>query len=113
MPSKPFIQEAAALFAIRWNDDLSSVSDLVDMAIQSGHAAPLVIADLITDHVSPPGRRGSGPWCGGRSVGAEMAKAFATTAARRLWLGVPDDRRTRPRPAGRTSLSESDLFGIG
>ncbi|MGO7347830.1 DUF1403 family protein [Rhizobium ruizarguesonis] len=48
MPSTPFVQELAAFFAIRWSDDLSSVSDLVDTAIQSAHAAPLAVVDLIS-----------------------------------------------------------------
>lgn len=48
MPGTAFVKELATLFAIRWDDDLTSVADIVDTAIQSGRAAPLVVADLIS-----------------------------------------------------------------
>ncbi|CCM79604.1 DUF1403 family protein [Rhizobium mesoamericanum] len=44
----PFVQELAALFAIRWDDSLASIPDMVDSTNQSGRAAPLAVADLIT-----------------------------------------------------------------
>lgn len=48
MPGTPFVKELATLFSIRWDDDLKSVADLIDTAIQSGRAAPLAVADLIS-----------------------------------------------------------------
>ncbi|TCL68439.1 uncharacterized protein DUF1403 [Rhizobium sp. BK251] len=48
MPGTPFVKELATLFSIRWDDDLASITDLIDTAIQSGRAAPLVVADLIS-----------------------------------------------------------------
>ena len=48
MPVTPFVKELATLFSIRWDKDLASVSDLIDTANQSGRAAPLVMADLIS-----------------------------------------------------------------
>lgn len=48
MPGTAFVKELATLFAIRWDDDLTSVVDIVDTAIQSGRAAPLAVADLIS-----------------------------------------------------------------
>ncbi|WP_244551828.1 DUF1403 family protein [Rhizobium tibeticum] len=44
----PFVRELAGLFALRWDEDLASIPDLVDSAIQSGRAAPFAVADLIT-----------------------------------------------------------------
>ncbi|RWX81586.1 DUF1403 family protein [Neorhizobium lilium] len=43
-----FVKEIADLFALRWDDGLASVPDLVDATIQSGRAAPFAVADLIT-----------------------------------------------------------------
>lgn len=48
MPGTPFVKELATLLSIRWDDDLASITDLVDTAIQSGRAAPLAAADLIS-----------------------------------------------------------------
>jgi hypothetical protein len=44
----PFVKELAGLFDIRWDDGLAVIPDLVDSAIQSGCAAPLALADLIS-----------------------------------------------------------------
>jgi len=44
----PFVKELCALLGIRWDDALASVPDLVDTATQSGRAAPLALADLIS-----------------------------------------------------------------
>lgn len=44
----PFVKEHCALLGIRWDDALASVPDLVDTATQSGRAAPLALADLIS-----------------------------------------------------------------
>jgi hypothetical protein len=44
----PFVKELCALLGIRWDNALASVPDLVDTAIQSGRAAPLALADLIS-----------------------------------------------------------------
>ena len=44
----PFLREQAELTALRWDDALAPVPDLVDCAIQSGRAAPFAVADLIT-----------------------------------------------------------------
>ncbi|TDK29836.1 DUF1403 family protein [Rhizobium deserti] len=43
-----FVKEVADLFGLRWDDGLASVPDLVDTATQSGRAAPLALADLIS-----------------------------------------------------------------
>ncbi len=43
----PFVKELADLLALRWDDGLAVVPDLVDTAIQSGRAAPFAVADLI------------------------------------------------------------------
>jgi hypothetical protein len=43
-----FVKEVADLFGLRWDDHLASVADLVDIATQSGRAAPLALADLIS-----------------------------------------------------------------
>lgn len=48
MPGTSFVEEVATLFSIRWDDNLASVTDLIDTAIQARRAAPLAIADLIT-----------------------------------------------------------------
>ncbi|MFK0333848.1 DUF1403 family protein [Rhizobium sp. NPDC090275] len=42
------VKELADHFALRWDDALAEVPDLVDTAIQSGQAAPFAVADLIT-----------------------------------------------------------------
>lgn len=47
-PSTSFVKQLATLFSIRWDDNLASVTDLIDTAIQSGRAAPLTLADLIS-----------------------------------------------------------------
>ncbi|MBY2988999.1 DUF1403 family protein [Rhizobium leguminosarum] len=44
----PFVKELVELLGIRWDNALASVPDLVDTAIQSGRAAPLALADLIS-----------------------------------------------------------------
>jgi hypothetical protein len=43
----------------------------------------------------------------------ELAETCAAAVARAFWLGFPNDRRARPRPAGRTGVSKSDLPGAG
>jgi hypothetical protein len=43
-----FVKEVADFFGLRWDDGLASVPDLVDTATQSGRAAPLALADLIS-----------------------------------------------------------------
>lgn len=48
IPGTAWVKELASLFSIRWDDDLASVTDLIDTAIQSGHAVPLVVADLLS-----------------------------------------------------------------
>jgi hypothetical protein len=42
------VKEVAELFALRWDDGLAAIADLVDTAIQSGRAAPLALADLVS-----------------------------------------------------------------
>jgi hypothetical protein len=42
-----FMEELADLFALRWDDALASVPDLIDVALKSGRAAPFAAADLI------------------------------------------------------------------
>lgn len=44
----PFVRELCALLGIGWDEALASVPDFVDTAIQSGRAAPLALADLIS-----------------------------------------------------------------
>ncbi|NKM57819.1 DUF1403 family protein [Rhizobium anhuiense] len=44
----PFVKELADLFALRRDDGLAAIPDLVDTAVQSGRAAPFAVADLIT-----------------------------------------------------------------
>lgn len=48
MPGTAFVREFVELLSIRWDTELSSIADLADVAIQSGRAAPLAIADLIS-----------------------------------------------------------------
>lgn len=48
MPGTSFVEEVATLFSIRWDDNLASVTDLIDTAVQARRAAPLAISDLIT-----------------------------------------------------------------
>jgi hypothetical protein len=43
-----FVKEVADLFGLGWDNGLASVADLVDTATQSGRAAPLALADLIS-----------------------------------------------------------------
>jgi hypothetical protein len=43
-----FVKELADLFGLRWDDDLATIPASVDSAIQSGRAAPVAVADLIT-----------------------------------------------------------------
>ncbi|MBC7285939.1 DUF1403 family protein [Hoeflea sp.] len=42
-----FVEELAGCFALRWDDALASVPDLIDAATQSGRAAPFAAADMI------------------------------------------------------------------
>jgi len=42
-----FVKELADLLAIGWDEDLATIPDLVDAALQSGRAAPFAAADLI------------------------------------------------------------------
>ncbi|AQS65431.1 MULTISPECIES: DUF1403 family protein [Rhizobium/Agrobacterium group] len=44
----PFVKELCALLGIGWEDALVSVPDFVDTAIQSGRAAPLAVAELVS-----------------------------------------------------------------
>lgn len=44
----PFVKELCALLGIGWDDALAPLPDLVDTAIQSGRAAPLALADLVS-----------------------------------------------------------------
>lgn len=44
----PFVKELCVLLGVRWDDALASAPDLVDTAIQSGRAAPLALANLIS-----------------------------------------------------------------
>ncbi|MGV1822678.1 DUF1403 family protein [Agrobacterium sp. CG160-95] len=53
MPGTPFVKELTTLCSIRWDDDLASVPDLIDTAVQSGRAAPLVLAELISAIATP------------------------------------------------------------
>lgn len=48
-----FVKELAALLGIRWDDGLTSIPDLVGTAIQSGRAAPLALADLVSAITTP------------------------------------------------------------
>ncbi len=48
MPGTAFVRELAELLSIRWDTELPSIADLADVAIQSGRAAPIAIADLIS-----------------------------------------------------------------
>ncbi|MGF9566823.1 DUF1403 family protein [Neorhizobium sp. BT27B] len=48
MPGTAFVSELVELLSIRWDMKLSSIVDLTDAATQSGRAAPLAIADLIS-----------------------------------------------------------------
>ncbi|MBX4898756.1 DUF1403 family protein [Rhizobium bangladeshense] len=48
MPGTAFVRELTELLSIQWDSDLSSIADLADAAIQSGRAAPLAIADLVS-----------------------------------------------------------------
>jgi len=43
-----FVKELADLLELGWDEDLAAIPDLVDAALQSGRAAPLAVADLIT-----------------------------------------------------------------
>ncbi|NSY15061.1 DUF1403 family protein [Agrobacterium vitis] len=43
-----FVKEIADLFGLRWDDSLASIPDLIESAVQSGRAAPFVVADLLT-----------------------------------------------------------------
>jgi hypothetical protein len=43
-----FVKELAALLGMKWGHDLASVPDIIDTAIQSGRAAPLAIAELVS-----------------------------------------------------------------
>lgn len=48
MPGTAFVRELAELLSIRWDMELCSIADLADVAIQSGRAAPIAIADLVS-----------------------------------------------------------------
>ena len=48
MPGTAFVRELVELLSIRWDTELSSIADLADVAIQSGRAAPIAIADLVS-----------------------------------------------------------------
>lgn len=48
MPSTAFVRELVELLSIRWDTELSATADLADAAIQSGRAAPIAIADLVS-----------------------------------------------------------------
>lgn len=43
----PFLREVAELLGMKWDDSLASIPDMVDLANQSGRAAPFAVADLI------------------------------------------------------------------
>lgn len=45
--STAFIKELAELMALRWDDNLATVPELIDAALQSGRSAPFAVADLI------------------------------------------------------------------
>ncbi|AQZ53649.1 DUF1403 family protein [Martelella mediterranea] len=42
------VEELADLMGIAWNDDLASILELAEAALQSGRAVPFVVADLVT-----------------------------------------------------------------
>jgi hypothetical protein len=44
----PFVKELASLLGMKWDDNLASLPDMIDTAIQSGRAAPLAIAELVS-----------------------------------------------------------------
>ncbi|PWI49897.1 hypothetical protein B5K03_33720 [Rhizobium phaseoli] len=44
----PFVREVAELLGMRWDDSLASTADMIDTAIQSGRAAPLAVAELVS-----------------------------------------------------------------
>jgi hypothetical protein len=44
----PFVKELAALLGMKWDDSVASVPDMIDTAIQSGRAAPLAVAELVS-----------------------------------------------------------------
>lgn len=48
IPGTPFVKDLATLCSIRLDDDLASVTDLIDTAIQPGRAAPLAVAEMIS-----------------------------------------------------------------
>jgi hypothetical protein len=58
----PFVKELYALLGIRWDDALASVPDLVDTATQSGRAAPLALAVLISAIVTARPMLRYWPW---------------------------------------------------
>lgn len=43
-----FVTVITDLFGLRWDDGVASIPDIVDSAYQSGRAAPLALADLIS-----------------------------------------------------------------
>jgi hypothetical protein len=43
-----FVKELAGLLGMKWDDNLASLPDMIDTAIQSGRAAPLAIAELVS-----------------------------------------------------------------
>ena len=42
------VEDLADLMGIAWNDDLASILELAEAALQSGRAVPFVVADLVT-----------------------------------------------------------------
>ncbi|MCZ7497287.1 DUF1403 family protein [Agrobacterium rhizogenes] len=44
----PFVKELVALLGMKWDDSLATIPDMVDAAIQSGRAAPLAVAELVS-----------------------------------------------------------------
>jgi hypothetical protein len=43
-----FVKELVDLLALRWNEHLATIPELVDVALQSGRAVPFAVAELIT-----------------------------------------------------------------
>jgi hypothetical protein len=44
----PSVKDLAALLGMKWDDSLASIPDMIDTAIQSGRAAPLAVAELVS-----------------------------------------------------------------
>jgi hypothetical protein len=45
----PFVKELTALLGMKWDDSLASLPDIIDTSIQSGRAAPLAIAEFVSE----------------------------------------------------------------